>query len=407
MDLTQKIYLAGFILAAIMGATANKTNFCTMGAVSDWVNMGDTGRFRAWVFAIAVAIIGVMIMQLGGLVDMSLTISNNTSQPPYRTPSFVWPRYILGGLIFGIGMVLGSGCGNKTMVRIGGGNLKSIVVFIMIGISAYLMLFTDFFYLAFLQWMAPISPTLTDYGIASQDLGAIAGGVVGMEDTSTLYYIFAGAIGLGLLAWAFKSKDFRGSFDNILGGAVVGLVVVGAWYVTAGDMGQSWLEEIEWMEQKPRAFGAQSFTFIAPTGQSLYYLQTDPANFKLVTFAMVALVGVIVGSFVWALFTRAFRFEWFASGGDAVRHIIGGLLMGIGGVLGMGCTIGQGITGFSTLALGSILTFGSIVLGSALTMKVQYYKMVYEAEATFGKALVTALVDLRMLPAAMRKLEAI
>ena len=116
---------------------------------------------------------------------------------------------------------------------------------------------------------------------------------------------------------------------------------------------------------------------------------------------------MVLGSLLWSLISRSFRIEWFASFKDFVMHAVGGVLMGFGGVLGLGCTIGQGVTGVSTLALGSFITFGGIVLGSALTMKVQYYKMVYEDEATFGKALVTALVDLRLLPSGMRKLEAV
>lgn len=407
MELTWEIYLWGFAIAVVLGAVANKTNFCTMGAVSDWVNMGDTGRFRAWVFAIAVATLGVLVLEYLGWVDMSLTASNDTAQPPYRTPNFVWPRYILGGLLFGIGMTLGSGCGNKTMIRIGGGNLKSLVVFLTMGAAAYLMLYTSFDYYVFLQWMTPISPNLADHGITSQDLGALTAGLLGLEDAQTVYYLWALVLGLALLAWAVRKEEFRGRFDNVFGGLVVGLCVLAAWYVTAGPMGQAWLEEIEFMDDPPRAYGAQSYTFVAPSGQTLYMLATDPGNPSLVTFAMMAIAGVMVGSFLYAVITRSFRIEWFVDKGDAARHVIGGLLMGIGGVLGMGCTFGQGITGFSTLALGSILTFASICLGSALTMKVQYYKLVYEDEATFGKALVTALVDLRLLPAGMRKLEAV
>jgi len=122
---------------------------------------------------------------------------------------------------------------------------------------------------------------------------------------------------------------------------------------------------------------------------------------------VMSLFGVILGSFLWALVSRSFRFEWFASVRDFVNHFVGALLMGFGGVLALGCTIGQGITGISTLAIGSFIAFGGIVLGSALTMKVQYYRMVYEGEASFPAALITALVDLRLLPQGMRRLEAV
>ena len=126
---------------------------------------------------------------------------------------------------------------------------------------------------------------------------------------------------------------------------------------------------------------------------------------SLLTFGVMAFLGVVAGSLLWSLLSRSFRFEWFSSFGDFISHLVGAILMGFGGVLALGCTVGQAITGISTLAAGSFITFVAIVLGSALTMKVQYYKLVYEEEATFGKALVAALADLHLLPNALRKLD--
>ena len=114
---------AVFLIAVLMGAVVNKTHFCTMGAVSDWVNIGDTGRMRAWVFAMAVSLLGVVALEAAGVLNL-----NSDTFPPYRSASFAWPRYVVGGLMFGFGMVLASGCGNKTLVRVGSGNLKSLVV---------------------------------------------------------------------------------------------------------------------------------------------------------------------------------------------------------------------------------------------------------------------------------------
>ena len=151
---------------------------------------------------------------------------------------------------------------------------------------------------------------------------------------------------------------------------------------------------------------SQSFTFINPMGQTLGYI-ANGFDKTLLTFGIMALAGVIFGSFLWSLITRSFKIEWFASFKDFVNHFIGAILMGFGGVLSMGCTIGQAVTGISTLAVGSIVTFIAIVLGSAITMKIQYYKMVYEGDATFFKAFITALVDLKLLPAGLRQLEAV
>ena len=143
-----------------------------------------------------------------------------------------------------------------------------------------------------------------------------------------------------------------------------------------------------------------------PIGQSLRYAVKEFDN-SYFTFGIAAVLGVILGSLFWSLVSKAFRIEWFANFKDFVMHLIAGVLMGVGGVLALGCTIGQAVTGVSTLALGSFIAFAGIVLGSAMTMRIQYYKMVYENEASFGKAFVTSLVDFKLLPASFRKLEAV
>lgn len=406
LEITSKILLAGFVIAFVVGAVANKTNFCTLGAISDWVNMGDVGRLGAWLLAIATALLGVMALQAGGLVDMSMTASGDTSQPPYRMPLFVWPRYLLGGLLFGIGMTLASGCGNKTVLRLGAGNLKSLVVLLTMGAAAYVMMFTNFSYYAFLQWMNPVAINFADYGIESQDLGSLLGGLFGAEEASAWQTGVAAVLGVAALWFAFRSRETRGSLDNLLGGIVIGLAIVALWYITAGDLGQTWLEEIDWMDVKPLATGAQSVTFVAPSGQLIHFLVSGGGS-HLVTLSMACLAGIMVGSLVFAVLAGNFRIEWFANLRDFVNHLFGATLMGIGGVLGLGCTFGQGITGVSTLAAGSFLTLAAIVFGSTLTMKVQYYRIAYEEEAGFVTALVASLADLHMLPNSWRRLEAL
>ncbi|HTY98450.1 MAG TPA: YeeE/YedE thiosulfate transporter family protein, partial [Rhodocyclaceae bacterium] len=123
LNIHQQVLGTVFAVAAVMGAVVNRTNFCTMGAVSDWVNMGDSGRLRSWLLAIAVATGGLLLLEILGKAQLG-----EGTFPPYRTANFAWLRYLVGGALFGVGMTLGSGCGNKTLVRIGGGNLKSLVV---------------------------------------------------------------------------------------------------------------------------------------------------------------------------------------------------------------------------------------------------------------------------------------
>jgi len=407
MELTihQEILLYAFLLAVALGALVNKTNFCTMGAVSDWVNMGDTGRLRAWIFAIAVAMGGLIILESSGLVDLD-AYELKDLRPPYRMANFEWLRYILGGVMFGIGMTLASGCANKTLVRVGGGNIKSLVVLVIASYFAYLMAKTDFYGVVFHSWMNPLAIDLAKHGIGGQDIGRLAVGLAGAEDAINIRAIVGGIFVLLMLIFVWKSEDFRRKFDNILGGLSVGLAVVAAWYLTAGSKAQEWLENTSFMDVPPRGVGAQSFTFTSPMADTFdYALHITNTNF--VTFGVMALAGVIVGSLLYSVIFRKFRIEWFQSKMDAVNHIVGAVLMGTGGVLALGCTIGQGVTGFSTMAVGSMMTFVSILFGSALTMKIQYYKMVYESDATFAGAFVTALVDMKLLPGSMRKLEAV
>ncbi|MGD9392146.1 MAG: YeeE/YedE family protein [Chromatiales bacterium] len=410
----QSVFLGAiFIIALIMGAVVNKTNFCTMGAVSDWVNMGDKGRLNSWLFAIAVALVGVVILESIGLVDA------DGAFPPYRNGQLIWAENLLGGILFGIGMTLASGCGNKALIRVGGGNLKSIMVVLIIAVIAFYMINPfpgsdqTLFTLIFYDWIRPLSIDLA----RNQDLGTI---IAGAENGAAARLVIGLLLGLLLLILVFRSADFRGSKDNILGGLVVGLAVLAAWYVSSSVMVnvdeeptglsayvQNWEFLSDSSEGKPadsRPLNPQSFTFINPMGQTFGYA-SQSFDSAYLTFGVVALVGVILGSLLWALISGSFRIEWFASGKDFLSHFIGAILMGFGGVLAMGCTIGQGVTGISTLAIGSFIAFAGILLGSALTMKVQYYKLVYEKEATFLSALVASLADMKLLPNGMRKLE--
>ena len=405
---------AVFIIALVMGAVVNKTNFCTMGAVSDFVNMGDTGRMRAWFLAMAVAILGVTLLEYTGLHNLS------GSFPPYRNSNIVLAENILGGLMFGIGMTLASGCGNKCLVRIGGGNLKSIIVFLIVGALAYFMINPfpgsdkTIYSVLFYGWTSPMSVDV----LKPQDIGSLVGG----SEPSAMRLIVGVVVFLAMGHFIFKSKEFRSSADNMIGGAVVGLAVLAAWFVSGNvivDADGEILSLQQYYNQwdmladsdagKPAAgamLATQSYTFINPMGQALNYL-AGGLDGSLMTFGVVAVFGVVAGSLIWSLISRSFRIEWFSSASDVANHVIGAVLMGIGGTLAMGCTIGQAVTGISTLAVGSILTFGAIFLGSALTMKIQYYKMVYEDEATVMKSLITGLVDLKLLPKSMRKLDAI
>lgn len=367
-----QLLTAVFVIAMALGAVVNKTNFCTMGAVSDWINIGDTGRMRAWLFAMAIAITGVLVMETAGIINLS-----GETFPPYRTANFSWLRYLAGGALFGIGMTLASGCGNKTLVRVGAGNLKSLLVLVIASVMAYLMMWTSFYEKAFHPWVSATAVDLAQHGVNSQQLGTLIAGLSGAQDSPGLRTAVGGVLALGLFVYVFRSVDFRGSIDNMLGGAAVGIAVLAGWYLTGGPLGQAWKEYAEFASTVPSRVQVQSYTFISPMGDSVRYL-LSPDNTALINFGVMALAGIIAGSFIYALITKSFRIEWFVSLKDFVNHAAGAVLMGVGGVLSMGCTVGQAITGMSTLAAGSLLTFFAIVIGAAVTMKYQYWRMMQE-----------------------------
>ena len=354
----------GGVLGFIFGAVANRTNFCTMGSVSDVVNMGSWGRMRMWLLAIAVAILGANALHAAGLVDLGRSI--------YTQPTFRWLSYLVGGLLFGIGMTLGSGCGSKTLVRLGGGSLKSLVVFVFFGIAAYATL-KGAFAVVRTRAIDVVSVDLASRGLAHQDLPTIAAamGLPARVALIAVPLVFAGA----LLAFVFKDREFRGSADHVLGGAIIGLTIVGGWYVS-GHLGFG--EDPNTLEEA--FFGTnsrtiESLSYTAPVGYTIELLMLWTDASLRVTFGIAAVIGIVLGSFAYAIGSRTFRFEGFAGAEDTASHVIGGVLMGFGGVTALGCTIGQGLTGFSTLAVGSILAFLAIVAGSALTMKWQYWRI--------------------------------
>lgn len=338
--------LGGLLLGMVFGAVVQRSNFCTMGAISDMVLTGDKSRLRSWVLAIAVATLGSQLLHLTGLIDLKASI--------YTGTSLNWLGALLGGLLFGFGMVQASGCGNRTLVRFGAGNLKSLVVLLMIGIAGYATL-RGLLGPARLWLETGTAVNLKSFGLANQALPDLLARATGL-DALSLRWGLALALPALLLIWVFRDARFRTKPVLMVGGVVVGLVIVGGWAVT-GILGADDFEPV------PLA----SMTFVAPVGNMLQYLMTFTG--ARLDFGISTVFGVILGAFVMAKATGSFRVEGFASTQDLLSHILGGVLMGVGGVLALGCTVGQGLTGIATLALGSFVAVGGIVIGGILGVR--------------------------------------
>lgn len=354
----------GFVLAFIFGAVANKTNFCTMGAVSDVVNMEHWGRMRMWLLTIAVAILGTNALYYFGLIDLSKSV--------YARPVLPWLSLLVGGAIFGVGMTIAAGCTNKNLVRLGGGSLRSLVVLVFLAVSAYMTL-KGLFGQFRSSVLDPVAVDLSQWGLASQGLPHILSKVTGLAEKSAILTSMA-VVGLGLLAFVLKDKRFRGNRMQLLGSVVLGLLVVAAWYLT-GHVGYG--ENPETLETVYFATNTrtlESMSFVAPTAYSLELLMLWTDKSMKVTFGIATAIGVVLGSFAYAMSTRQFRWEGFASMEDLRTQLFGAVLMGFGGVTAIGCTVGQGLSGVSTLALGSFIALGSIIAGAAATMKYQNWR---------------------------------
>ena len=360
---------AGFAIAFVTGAVAQRTNFCTMGAVSDVVNMGSWGRMRMWLLAVAVAIAGSAALHAAGLVDLGKSI--------YVRANLPWLSLLVGGFSFGVGMTLGSGCGNKTLVRIGGGSLKSVVVLAFLAISAYMTL-KGLFGVWRVTFLDPVTLDLAGFGLAGQDLPSMAAKAFGLDRRTALVAVAAVAC-VAILAFVLADRHFRGDADHWIGGLAIGAMVVAGWYVT-GHVGFG--ENPDTLENT--FFGTnsrtiESLSFIAPAAYLLEILLLWSDKSLGITFGIALALGVVAGSLAYSLATRTFRWEGFASAEDTANHVVGGILMGFGGVTAMGCTIGQGITGLSTLAVGSVLATAAIVAGSWATMRYQLWRLEREA----------------------------
>ena len=359
--LTQQVLGAFFLMSVILGWLSQRTHFCTMGAVSDVVHMGDWTRARQWMLAAGVVTLGFAVLSGSGQIDASKTL--------YAGNRFIWLSTLVGGFMFGYGMVISSGCGNKTLVRIGGGNLKSVVVFVVMGVSAFATLkgITAVVRVNLLDAVAVNIPSGAHVGTL------LAAAFGASPETSAVYAGFV--LGATFLVLPLRHKDFW-RFHNLLAGFGVGAIVVALWWIS-GHFGfvAEHPETLESVYLATNSGRIEALTFVAPVAHTLDWLMFFSDKSKVLTVGVVSVVGIMVGSAASALLNKTFRWEGFANPRDLANHLMGSVLMGVGGVTAMGCTFGQGLSGISTLSLNAFVAVTAILAGAVLALRHQVARM--------------------------------
>ena len=340
MESTQLVILAGLVIGLIYGAVGLLSGFCLMSSMRGLLAEGDGRLVRSYALAIAVAIAASQLLAGSGAVDLGKSI--------YLQQSFSAPVLFLGGLLFGYGMVLSNGCGSRALVLLGRGNLRSFVVVIVLAIAAQMTL---------KGLVAPARIALVQASQATVNTNSLPSLLAAFGPSEALSRAIAAAvIVVALTLFAFARPTFRRSPGQIAAGIIVGVLVAGGWFVT-GYLGADDFNPVP----------VTSLTFVAPIADALQYAMLSTG--LTLNFGVATVAGVFAGSLVTALATGRFKLEGYSSPRHMLRSAGGAALMGIGGVMAFGCSIGQGLTGVSTLALGSFVALAGILLGTTAGLR--------------------------------------
>ena len=334
------VLIAGLTIGLVFGVAGLLSGFCLTSGLRNWWIKGDGRMVRTFALALAVAIAGTQALAIFGAVDLGQSI--------YLQPSFSAPLILFGGILFGYGMVAANACASRALVLLGSGNLRSLVVITTIAVTAEMTLkgLIAPMRLAVLHWSQTTLQSISVPALlAASGLHEIAARAVAVAAVSGILLIFA-----------FAYAPFRRSYGQIAAGIVIGLLIPAGWFAT-GSLGA------DPFEPAPVA----SLTFIAPIADTLQYAMLSTGS--TLNFGIAVVCGVLVGSFVTALATGRFQWEGYSSPGHMLRSIGGAALMGSGGAMAYGCTIGQGLTGLSTLAIPSAVAATGIVLGAAAALR--------------------------------------
>ncbi|MDF3415958.1 YeeE/YedE family protein [Sulfitobacter sp. M57] len=331
------VALVGLIGGVLLGLAARIGRFCTLGAIEDLYYGENTLRLRMWGVAIGVAVIGTFGLSALGLLDLGQTL--------YLTRAWNPAESIIGGLIFGYGMALAGNCGYGALARVGGGDLRSLLIILIMGISAYVTL------------GGPLSGLRIWLFGGAEPAGKIPTFAYGVSQITGVSVNAAGVlIGCVILAVTLLNRSLRQSYGHVFWGAIAGLSIVSGW------AGTQWVANTGF-----DATPVVSHTFSAPIGETILYVMTASGN--TVGFGTGSVVGVLLGAFLGSVIKGHFRWEACDDPRELRRQILGAALMGAGAVVAVGCSVGQGLSAFSVLSFSAPLTLICILIGAAIGLR--------------------------------------
>ena len=326
----------GLIGGVVLGLAARLGGFCTLGALESASYGGDQRQLRMWGLALATAVIGCFVLTAAGLIDFS--------EMPFHRVAWNPLASIAGGLLFGYGMALAGNCGYGALVRVAGGDLRALAVVVTMAITAYMTLYGP---------LAPIRAALfpVTQSAGPQSVALDIGAATGLAPA-----LIAAAIGTGLAAWALSHGGLRRSPQRLAWAVAVGAAVVWALAAT------TWLRR-----ESLGGVAVEGHSFTAPLGETLLWLMTAPPTGP--GFAVGSVLGVVAGAGLGSFWRQQFRWEACDDPRELGRQVAGGAMMGVGGVVAMGCSIGQGLTAFATLAYSGPVTLAAIAAGGLLGLR--------------------------------------
>lgn len=328
--------LAGLLAGVVLGLSARLGDFCTLGALESALYGDDQRRLRLWGVVLAVAIFGTHLGSSFGLIDIAGSYYHEIVWNPLAS--------IAGGLLFGYGMAMAGNCGFGALVRFGGGDLRSLVVVVVMGIFAFVALSGP---------LAPLRDALfhQEDAFAPQGITYDVNRILGVSPLMT-----AGIISLGLLVWALSHPGLRQSPRQLAWGVAAGLAVVWAFGAT------TWLSV-----ESLGAVEVEGLSFTAPLGRTLIWLMTSTAGG--ISFSVGTVCGVMLGAFAGSLWRGLFRWEACEDPRELGRQVSGAAMMGVGGVTALGCSVGQGVSAFATLAWSGPVTLAAIAVGAMFGLR--------------------------------------